>query len=400
MRGGATKPFRHAVTLLLAASYLVFAGLVLTSPSPTGSLEPRYTDHFRHLKYVAAFAERGLGIYQTRLAEIVTPDDPPTPERSLPTGYPYPLGALVFFAPFTLAWQTGVVSLDVVAKIMTLVLLAAAHWATYAFVRAVQSEKAAPPPFVEYTAALIFYVLVVFWALNNQFDPVPLAAASVAGLLARRGSPSVALIFLAAALLLKYHALVFLPVIGSLALSIWPGRREKPATPTATLELPVERETSRLALGAAPPRPSSLLPILGLAFPAVALLVDAATILLGYPLFPAGTENPLQAGLLANPGHDRWVVATFIALSVFMSIQALRAPSRLLAISMAFASIWMLTTNLLQSWHLLWLFPLPLFVRNQSARQYGYLWVLGTHWLLGWLPNPSYILRLLVEGPG
>jgi hypothetical protein len=322
-----------------------------------GTLEPQYRDHLRHMRYVDAAFEHGLGIYTAparslpvvdAFGPLVWPDSP----------YLYPPGALLFFLPFAGAMLWLEIPGVIVCRLLITVFLFAAHVATYfmnAALRARGGSAALRLLFVS-----LFHFGLVFWCWNAQYDAVPVALLVWAGATAR---PKARLGGSALAVFMKFQSLLLLPPL--------------------VVRMLANEERFRLK--------RSVWVLAG-------LLVGASLVALWLArgsLVPA-PENPLHWSH-GSTSPMPWVL---VALTCVAGAADLRKRN-LVAIALYVMSAGaLLAIGQLQMWHAAFLFAGAAVVPGKTTWERYAVWVIAVLLLLDWGPSVGHLTRLLQDATG
>lgn len=199
-------------------------------PGPLHTLEPDYTDHARHEYTAWAALQIGPGVWTQPLAQWDA-QARHVHERWPTMPFSYPPAALLLFAPFGVASNTGLLP-DAVVHVLMVALFGAAGVAA-----AVLLWRALQPAWPRALALLVVAVAgleLVRWGLNGFFDPLAVAVA-LAGIIALgRGRDGRALLLLAIACGLHYRLWFLGPLV---LLAAWRHRRLDGATAVAGVVL-------------------------------------------------------------------------------------------------------------------------------------------------------------------
>lgn len=179
-------------------------------PAPTHTLESLYSDHVHHEYAAWAFLHVGFKIFDTPLASWG--DVHARYVHFLWPGSPmlYPLGLVLFFMPFGIASNVGLLSDSQTAGLMVMTLGAAAVLASYQLYRTLRQTY---EPVLTGVLTFLGAVLFVTWGLDGFIDPLA-AGLALAGIYwYRRELPGRALVALALALWLQYRLWYLWPLI-------------------------------------------------------------------------------------------------------------------------------------------------------------------------------------------
>jgi len=353
--------------LLIALSLALSVSIAFHSTNPYATLESQYTDHLRHQRYAEEFLRRGLDIYSEpagKLQRLIGEDDRTYiwPDVS----YPYPLGALLVHLPAgVLRYQLGMDPL-LVNRALILLYLAFGHLCAYLYVRAYMGQQKWGGYFIGLWVVGLFWLSMVLWSLNGQFESLPLLLVLLASLSYQRGRYDTALALVGGALLLKYQAILFAPLVLDMFWRQTGGR----------LQMALSRGIAILAGAVALDIVTTALSYRYVQMPDANLI--SYTSLLSTPLFPAAA--PLLAAL---------------ALTVSLAAYLMRRRQAALALNVMLTIPFLALLPQVQGWYLLWLFPLALFAAPAERDAVGF-WALGLAYLIRQLPDPSFLSVLVL----
>lgn len=208
-----------AYVLGLGLLWLGWCWHTAATSSPLGLLNPDYHDPLRHMRYVQLFLHEGFGIYGHPMATIEHYGDPRIYDHPQ-SSYPYPPGALLLFAPFSLLLFGLQWPLELVFRLVLMTLLAFHHAAT-GLLLADRSEQDSDD--LAFIALFYYYGLIV--AMNSQYEVVPLCLVFLAARAARRGDVPRQLLLMSGAVFLKFNFLQLLPFYVSAAWTGWKQRQ-------------------------------------------------------------------------------------------------------------------------------------------------------------------------------
>ena len=207
---------------------------------------------------------------------------------------------------------------------------------------------------------------MVLWSLNGQFESLPLLLVLLASLSYQRGRYDTALALVGGALLLKYQAILFAPLVLDMLWRQTGGR----------LQMALSRGIAILAGAVALDIVTTALSYRYVQMPDANLI--SYTSLLSTPLFPAAA--PLLAAL---------------ALTVSLAAYLMRRRQAALALNVMLTIPFLALLPQVQGWYLLWLFPLALFAAPAERDAVGF-WALGLAYLIRQLPDPSFLSVLVL----
>lgn len=371
---------RIAPGLLLLASLVYFGLGVMGNKSMSATAEPQYVDHLRHQRYAWELLDSRFDIprlYRTPMKDLPRPvswDGYIWIESS----YAYPFGALLFFTPFALLSYNFQPLASLIAKLLVFLLILIAHFDTYIYYKVILEEKdKIGARILRLATVVIFYLILVMWSINGQYEAVPLLFALLAGWAYQRHKIRLAIAFLAAAFFVKYQALVLLPLLVLLFREvtvadrrIWLAGvgqflRKLPATPAL--------------------------------FAIVVLGVDAFTVLLSLPFMPQKpglSGTPISILHLVPPDGMAVRVLALWVLTLAVGAYLLFKREYLFAASVLFLLAALSVQNIVQGWYVVWLFVPALFARR-GVRDLLSFWALGFLYVIAWVPDYVYVFNLV-----
>ncbi len=203
---------RWALAVAIALSTIRFAG-------PNHTLEPIYTDHLQHEYSAWAFLHIGFRIFDTPSGHwVLHARHVHLFWSQLPTIYPP--GLVLFFMPFGIASNEGILADGRVTELMVMVLGAAAVLASFQLHRTL---RATYEPALAAILTFLGTILFVTWGLDGFIDPLA-AGLALAGIYwSRQGRPGRGLVTLALGLSLQYRLWYLWPLALGIA---YTGRHE------------------------------------------------------------------------------------------------------------------------------------------------------------------------------
>ena len=358
---------RLLLAALVLASLAVSTVIVAYPDNAYGTLENQYTDHLRHQRYGEEFLRSGLAIYTEPAGSLQRlPGEDDRTYIWPAVSYPYPLGTLLLHLPagvatYRLGTDPILVNRGLIALYVTL-----AHLCLYVFARGFFARGEAGNPFLGLWVVGIFWVSMVMWSLNGQFEALPLLLVLLASRSYWRGRYDISVALIGGALLFKYQAALFAPLLISM---LWRRAAEHPR--------------ALLNWGTA---------VLG-----VAVAADLFTSALSYRYVQMPDANLIGYSTLFSgqlfPGAARLLVTLAMTLTLAAYLAWQRQPA--LATNVLFAAPFLALLPQVQGWYLLWLFPLALFARGAQRDALGF-WALGLAYLVRQLPDPSFISALIM----
>jgi hypothetical protein len=189
------------VALLVALSVVRFR-------SPTYALEPFYTDHMQHEYSAWAFLHIGFRVFSTPMEDWhLHARHVHLLWQQLPTIYPP--GLVLFFLPFGVASDGGLLPDARVHMLMVMVLGAAAVLASLQLLRTLRLLY---EPTLAQVLAVLGTILFVTWGLDGFIDPLAAGLALLGIWWAERGLPGRGLVALVCALSLQFRLWYLWPI--------------------------------------------------------------------------------------------------------------------------------------------------------------------------------------------
>ena len=197
--------------IVLAVSFVLWALVLYFNPYYFADLEMRYTDHMRHEYMAWLFLHVGFKVFSTPLENLSlqAPSLNPHPTwRTHP--HIYPLGSILYFIPFGVLSNLGIISDITVHKLMILSFLTGAHLAIYYFM--MELRKYNFGLFLTISVSSLFYTHLIFWALNGFYDAIAILFIILAIKYWREGSSLKSLVILTGSFFLHYRSIFYLPL--------------------------------------------------------------------------------------------------------------------------------------------------------------------------------------------
>ena len=359
-----SRSLQKLVLVSLVLLSLALSGVAIArSGNPYGTLEGMYTDHLRHQRYAEEFLRSGLRLYvePAGVLQRLGGEDDRTyiwPQVS----YPYPFGTILVHLPAAiLTYHLGVDPV-LVNRLLVFAYVALAHACVLIFAWDLLLTPDRGNRFIGLGVAAAFWLSLLLWSLNGQFEPLPILLVLLASRSCRRQRFGAAMALLGAAMLVKYQAVIYAPLA---AAALW--QRAIPRWQAVFLN----------------PGATVLVTAIGL---------DVLTFGLGYRDTQMPDNNVISyAALLSgqlSPNGMRLVIA--LAMTAVLSAHLTMRRAWPLALNVAFAAVLLATLPQIQGWYMLWLYPLAMFAQGTRRDSVGF-WTLALAYLLGQLPDPTYI---------
>lgn len=199
--------------ILLIASF-VFWGLILYfNPYSFADLEKHYTDHMRHEYASWLFLNVGFKVFNTPIGVLSSQVPSLNPHPTWPM-HPsiYPLGNILYFIPFGILSNLGIINDITVHKLMILSFLTGAHLAVYYFVKELKRIGYNFRLFLMILLTSIFYTHIVFWSLNGFYDVVAILLIILSIKYYKEGSSLKSIVILTGSFFLHYRSIFYLPL--------------------------------------------------------------------------------------------------------------------------------------------------------------------------------------------
>jgi len=369
----------NPLSLFLSVSFLFWIAVVSINPFPTASLEGTYTDHLNYETTAWFFLQKGFDVFKTPMGELAQNCHalhPHTTWSELP--YDKTLGNLIFFIPFGVISNLGILSDVVVHKLIICLLILIAHIAIYYFIDELRNRHTVLAASV--ALSVIFYLSLMHWSLNGIPDAISILFIILTIRFLREGENTNALLCYTMSVFTNYRALYFLPLGIYTLLNLYRGGKLslvsllKASTPTKIIY----------------------------SFTIIASALTIYTAYLSFIKFPYTTTliNTFISSQKVHPNplnpdffQPAWAIPLFAmaGLAVFYLVK------RKELLTASIIAIIFLPFSLLpcfQIWYLLFLFPIPLVPRDERSRIVTLSWLFLTILILivplyslGWIPE-------------
>jgi hypothetical protein len=209
---------------IVACSFAVTATLLVLDRSPNGDLAEWYTDHLHHAHATWVAMHKGLAIYTEPFRESlqgVAFRHPAATWDHMP-GMVYPPGVLAVFAPMAVLGQAVPMARATFGLVMVLYMLAIAHLALAAVLKALDATARAAGGFA---VAAVLWLVLLRMGMNGFFDGAWIACGAMLVHRLASGRPVSALRWFALAALLHFRAAVLVPLAAAALWEVVRGRR-------------------------------------------------------------------------------------------------------------------------------------------------------------------------------
>jgi len=365
--------FDNKIRSFFGWSFIFWVLVLLFNPYYFADLQLVYTDHMRH-EYVSwAFLQVGFKVFTVPLGEIapgVVARNPHPTWEMVPSLYP--LGMILYFLPFGILSNLGVLPDVIVHKIMVLSFLFAAYLCVHHLTFDLHEDTGL---FTRIIAPTVFYFSTVFWALNGFYDVIPLLFVVLSIRRFKDGDFFKGVIFSTVAFFMHYRALMYSPLLLKGLLSLWMKKDDY----------------SRVLVNRALTAVSSLALVL-----TIYTLSISYRSLLSRPI-PYGVGGWATSPVyLLNLG-DVPLFMLFMILSIVAG-SYLVGQGEFLSATIIFL-IWVYLSLVFnwRIWHCLFFLPLAIMPVDESVREGVLLWLLFTMYYFNCLIDPLYVISLLVR---
>ncbi|MCW4010783.1 MAG: hypothetical protein NWF05_09220 [Candidatus Bathyarchaeota archaeon] len=212
--------------IAVLVSLLFWIGLLAVNTYPLATFENWYTDSARHPYTSAFFLKDGFSVFDTSLGALSGTDSSLykyVTWSEMP--HLYPLGSILLFLPFGVLLEGGVAQ-TLVFKLEIALMLVVSHVCLYFFLKRFWTQELTlslkqllTKPFrkqqgssfvLKALGTYLFYIILVIYAANGQFDSVAFLFALPAMFMFLRERYDWFLLLGAASLTVKYQAGIFL----------------------------------------------------------------------------------------------------------------------------------------------------------------------------------------------
>jgi hypothetical protein len=203
---------RRILLILILLSLALWFFLLTVNTNPFASFENWFTDHARHSYSATLFTKVGFSIFDTPLGQLASSDNSFYKFVTWPQmAHIYPLGSLLLFLPFGFLLQSGIEQV-LVFKMEIAVFLLFAHVSLFYFLERYWKQQMFP--FLKLLGVYAMYIPLIVYTANGMFDAVPLLFSLIAVDMYLTERYDYFLLFMAASVILKYQAAIFLlPII-------------------------------------------------------------------------------------------------------------------------------------------------------------------------------------------
>ena len=197
---------------ILIVSFVFWIFVLYFNPYYLADLEMRWSDHLRHEWVSWLFLNVGFKVFNTpiEIFRSQVPSINPHPYWSIhPTIYP--LGNILYFIPFGLLSNLGIINDIAVHKLMMSSFLMGAHLSVYYFVKELKRIGYTFRLFLMILITCLFYTHMVFWSLNGFYDVIAVLLIILSIKYYKEGSSLKSLVVLTGSFFLHYRSIFYLP---------------------------------------------------------------------------------------------------------------------------------------------------------------------------------------------
>ncbi|HKZ88112.1 MAG TPA: hypothetical protein VJ066_03005 [Candidatus Bathyarchaeia archaeon] len=202
------KKGRRRLKLLVLLSFVFWLLLLVVNTFPLATFENWYTDNARHPYSANLFTKVGFSVFDTPLGKLASQDGSVFKFVTWPEmPHLYPLGSIFMFLPFGLLLESGVLQ-ALVFKLEIALFLVVSHVCLYFFLK--RFWKLELSSLLKALAIYIFYVVLVVYSANGQFDAAAFLFAFGAAVMFLNKRYDLFLLLAAVSATFKYQAVIFL----------------------------------------------------------------------------------------------------------------------------------------------------------------------------------------------
>jgi hypothetical protein len=199
---------RRTIQSLVFISLVFWFALLVLNNYPLGTFENWYTDNARHPYTATLFTKVGFSVFDTPLGLLSSGDSSFYKYVTWPEmPHLYPVGSILLFLPFGVLLEAGMAQV-VVLKFEIVLFLIASHACLYYFLKKFWNQNLNSG--LKAVALYIFYIVLVVYAANGQFDAVAFIFSLFGVILFLDDRYDFFLLFVAIAVTFKYQAGIFL----------------------------------------------------------------------------------------------------------------------------------------------------------------------------------------------
>ena len=360
--------FENKLKSLFVWSFIFWIIILRFNPYYFADLQNVYTDHLRH-EYVSwVFLQVGFKVFSTPLGEIASQVYALHPHLTWEM-HPslYPLGMVLYFLPFGILSNLGILNDILVHKLMVFSFLGAAYLCIYYFTLEWKESKLGLCAYV--LAPTLFYLSTTFWALNGFYDVIPVLFIILSIQAYKRNEYFEGVLFLAGAMFMHYRALMYFPLLIYLLYRLWRWNKTKMYTCKKYIAVIVVLITG---------------------------LLDGYTFYLSFIdrkwLIPTIWQiSPVYLLDL----KDTYLFFLFLAVTLGVWFYLFRKGEVLSSAILGLFWTYISLTSTWGHWHCLFFFPSILLADDKQSKECIFLWLLLSMYFLGGLINPAWIVSLI-----
>jgi hypothetical protein len=202
------KKNTHKLQVIVLFSLFFWIVLVIMNSYPLATFENWYTDAARNSYSAVLFTKSGFSIFNSPLGQLAGSDNSPYMFVTWPEmPHLYPIGSLFLFLPFGLMLENGVAQ-SLVFKMEIIFFLVFSHVCLYYFIKRFWMQDFSR--FLKGISLYFFYILLVVYSANGQFEAVSFVFSMLAIILFLEERYDFFLLLIAVSATFKYQAGIFL----------------------------------------------------------------------------------------------------------------------------------------------------------------------------------------------
>jgi len=360
--------FENKLKSLLGWSFIFWIVILRFNPYYYADLRNIYTDHLRH-EYVSwAFLQVGFKVFSTPLGEIASQVYALHPHLTWEM-HPslYPLGMVLYFLPFGILSNLGILNDILVHKLMVFSFLVCAYLCIYHFTLEWKESKLGLCAYV--LAPILFYLSTTFWAMNGFYDVIPVLLIILSIRAHKRNEYFEGVLFLAGAIFMHYRALMYFPLLIYLLYRLW--RRNKTNVYVARRYIAI-------------------------------VVVFITGLVCSYTFYLSFIDRKWRIPTIwqTSPVYlldpkDMYLFFLFSAVTLGVWLYLFRKGAVLSSAILGLFWTYISLTSSWGPWHCLFFFPCILLAGDKQSKECIFLWLLLSMYFLGGLIDPSWIVSII-----